>query len=247
MWFTTARGALLALLAVVVMSIVGSASASAAEQCSKKAGSKFYVLCTRSEPKGQLYKVGSPTEAKEVEYALSLKEGTKVHFTLKYGAGNFNEVTCSAATFYEFHSIRSGGGKSAVLQKLEFELQSCTWSIPSCKVSEVSFGTTHSIEGAFGPAAEAVTLSVPPADTFGGFALTNCGLFNGFHLAQGSQECKLKEAEVPQATKALVCEPSGSKLENKQQQEKFTLSIETNLKLANPAEYKGKEFAIIED
>jgi hypothetical protein len=91
MRFTTARGALVALLAVVGVSVVGSASASAAA-CHKEVGAKSDFVCINGE------RFGSATEAKSESLGLRLtgKEGGAGEFSFKIDLGGEEEhIACT--------------------------------------------------------------------------------------------------------------------------------------------------------
>jgi hypothetical protein len=98
----------LAIVAVLAVTAVASASASA-EACTKKAGSKKYALCINGE------RIGSPTSQAGEIFKSHLKTATTAQFTgfgaIPFGGGT-NPITCS--NMVTRGEVRSGEGTAKV-------------------------------------------------------------------------------------------------------------------------------------
>jgi hypothetical protein len=228
-------------LAVVVMSVVGSASASA-EACKKKAGSKIYSLCIAGE------KLGSPTEERSAAIAGQLRSGTVGRIAIDSQEGPWMKITCSNVAT---SALFSSGVKSASISKLDSGFSHCKLLLgsetePRCDTTE---HFTWSDRASFpGPLAEDVTLHAEEHSYFG---LVNVGNLNGCPSTAlgiwellGSPECSLANAETETIEKTLVCKGDRSHLQVRQNKAPGELEYEEVISLTGPN--SGKKFSVVE-
>jgi hypothetical protein len=201
MRFTTARGALVALLAVVVVSVVGSASASA-EVCKKKAGSKNWTLCIN----------GQKTASAQFKFAL--KEGTTAVWT-----GPEWEKGLKPRTLICSKEAGTGYFEAGSIRELKLTLESCkgkNGSFEGCTTGSI---TTNPLTGKFGPLTENVAFTTRTSGTdfldfvLGGGECIERGIQTLRFSSSVGEECTLVEAEVELSAHTIKCEGAKSHLE----------------------------------
>jgi hypothetical protein len=244
MRFTTARGALVALLAVVVVSVVGSASASAATQCelNKQAGSEEYTLCIEGK------QIASPTGLKFAS------ESKSSNFVLTITQDGIGKLVCSESTMDGKFGLGEGPVEDKPLELVfrgeepvkEDRLKGCklegAWA-KKCTVPSELFPNEW-----LGQFAKSVgTLSIGARElmvlTFGNNGKETCpSQFKGLKYVYGHFKCKVSEVEVEKVERDLSCESTGSEVNY--EGSPATLQYTQVISLAG--EEKGKKFSFFE-
>jgi hypothetical protein len=232
-----------ALLAVLAMSAVASASASA-EVCKKKAGTKSYDLCIAGE------KVGTSTEAKKVAFTSSLPAGA----TASIVTPELESITTCTAASTEGGEISSGGGASAAIPRMGLSFSKCKVNVPSgekprenlCRLQYEPM-VWEGGPGKFGSSAETVRFYKPVFGEmeFASKAPESCPLPYGESLvkAESGPQCTLTGAEAETATKELVCKGENSSLKI-WSSSRLELNLKQTVELSGTN--KGKKFSIVE-
>jgi hypothetical protein len=218
----------LTLMAVLTLSVVQAASASA-EACHKKAGSKKWSLCVEG------------TKTANAKFTLTLKTGTKANFGPR--PGDAEAVTCT-----------QGGGTGAFAKNAEIAYVS-TFEIAfkGCEItgkdaeqgcrlsrSEIPWGSS-SVESSFGPASENVRFE---SSNFGEFDVTGAGCTDsGIEQMSGEQRCTVSEAEAEKTIHTVVCTQESSYVHGSGGHS-LPVGFEENVELSAPV--SKKPFSIIE-
>jgi hypothetical protein len=237
---------LLALTAVILMTALATASASAAT-CKKESGSKKFALCIGGES------VGTATESKTVPITATTARGTLD------GLATTVDISCTTVTT-ENAKIESGGGKSAKI-RAEFSFSNCKFTEESinnkCKVSLLRLPDGGpALEGTFPTTAELLKVKPGSGESYLGYLGVGNGPEGGCSLNLGSRnltgelECTLSSSveskqspEVESLKKYTACKQIY--IGDPPYNNSLTLSInQIGLSLAEP--YKGKAFSIIE-
>jgi hypothetical protein len=226
MRFTTARGALVALLAVVVMSVVGSASASA-EACRKEAGSKKFVLCSGGE------KVSS--ESVEVH----LKSGTTAQFVWESSVPN-PKFSCKSAEGHD--SLRQNGGTVEESGGLASFLKCGEYNSPyeECKTEKLTISPRY---GEVVPGIENLQFYKPSDELYGILHVEgqHCTIRGTFYISGIGPKCKITEAEAETLEHVVACD---SPRELFIGGNAFGIDFELGMEFSGTK--KGQKFSIIE-
>jgi hypothetical protein len=247
MRFTTARGALVALLAVVIVSVVGAVPASASTQCelNKQAGSEEYTLCIEGK------QIGSPTQP-ALSFASESKSSNLI-FTGPEGAG---KLVCSQSNLPGY--FRAGAEKGIEEDKpLELLIgeKGKEDILKGCK-----------LEGSWAKKCKVPSEILPPGDWFGQFAksvgtLSMSGAadllllilfennsnetcpFKGEKGVYGHFQCKVSEAEVEKIERDLSCASTGREVE---WEAEIPATLQYTQVISLAGEEKGKKFSFFE-
>jgi hypothetical protein len=230
------------LLAVLALSAVASASASA-EACTKKAGSKNYFVCIAGA------KLGSPTVRASAPFGGHLRLGTTARVSIDYTSPI--RVTCSAVSA-ENGLAQSGGGSTAQLAGFALAFSGCKVKLEEgesgelCHTEGFRWGGGTGLTGSFGPSAETITLTTG-THYLGALTLLGSSCYlavQGEYPFKGKAECTLKEAEVEAIKKTIVC------TEEKTEAGIETRNLHAGLKLEEEVElteaHKGQKFSVVE-
>jgi hypothetical protein len=252
--------ALVALVAVLALSVVVSASASA-EVCKKKAGSGHRVLCVGGEM------VGTSKESVSVPASTEIKVGTQARVELGATTKARAEevgiyVSCGKGETGEA-DIHSGGTGQASFSSFSF-------SGTGCKVTGVNepTGENCEVQGGYvlmnslagdatlgGLGSETLTLT---GDLGGGWLGEvniiakpgkSCYTYGGGDEKDlemsGNPKCTLKAAETEQVEKVVVCNTEETTEVRTQPSYPAAIRFEGVMKLTGAK--AGKAFSIIED
>jgi hypothetical protein len=241
MRFTTARGALVALLAVVIVSVVGAALASASTQCelNKQAGSAEYTLCVEGK------QIGSPSK--------TLTFASKSHlsnFVLAISSES-RKIVCSESNlpghFTGNEELNEPLGLTFGETAKEDYLNGCKlepsgWA-KKCTVVKQSY-LPDNWDGVFSNGVG--TLTVKPGGTYLLlFSISN----NGNETCPGALKdgevygefpCKVGEAEVEKVEHELSCKGKVT------YEGPLPATIEYTQMLSLAGEEKGKKFSFFE-
>src|ERR1700684_1246930 len=155
------RTVLLGVVAILALSAVGAASASATA-CKKEAGTKKFALCVGGES------IGTATETKSVPITATTAGGSLD------GLATVVDISCATVTT-ENGKIESGGGQSAKI-RAEFSFSNCKFTEESvnnkCEVTLLRLPDGGpELEGTFASTAELFKVK-PGAERFLGFLET---------------------------------------------------------------------------
>ncbi len=216
-----------ALVAVLALSAVASASASA-EACQKKAGSKNWTLCVEGQK-----------QTGKSSIAASIETGTSARLTVAIGEGL--EIVCTKAD-------GTAGTLGSKVSGLTIALSNCEVVSYSAQCKVKTPLETTKLEGVFGPGVENLSLAAEAGSVIFNFKLENqgkgkCPFATSIISITGSQGCTFKAAETEAATHELTCTAGQSKLLDGEKAASF--SLEEGIELAGTL--KGKKFSVIED
>jgi hypothetical protein len=207
MRFTTVRGALLALPAVVVMSAMGSASASAATECetNRQKGSEEYTLCVEGR------QLGSPTQPTVSFTSKSKASSTLLTFPEEW----HTSLVCSESSAPGDFASGSGGieADKPLFANSKDTLSHCKLEGTLAKKCTIlSSIASNGLTGDFEPGAEQMNIK-----NEGGVVL-KVPLFNngevvcpvrGEQIVTGHYKCTLSEAGMEKLEHELICESKG--------------------------------------
>jgi hypothetical protein len=227
-----------ALLALMVFGAVNASASVSEVPCKKKAGSHSLQLCVAG------WKLTTGT----LPLTYKLKTGASAVVSLTNGR---DEVSCGKTRAFTEAAI----GTTGSMTKLQPQFSLCSVKqegiAERCAVRE-EFGTTP-LKATMGGTAEGetITLGTEKAGSteFLNLELVNfpkgpgC-LNNALYIVKGTTKCSLKEAEVEQVVKTLVCNPKSGELTDEGPQ-RAGFGIEENIELTGTQ--KGQKFSVIED
>lgn len=217
---------LLALLATLAFSAIGSASASA-EACHKKVGSKKWALCVEGE------------KTKGSGFTLALKTGTSATIANK-------EVNVTVKCAKASGTGAFGAAEPTNVSQFELLLQNCTVEGAGgrgCKVKQVAWGNSG-VTGTFGTSAESIAFYPnEPNFVFGllTFEGEECLEHSSGYLA-GHQNCTLSGIEAEAVSHVLSCSAAVSEVTRGGHA--WPVGFEETIELSGAA--SKKKFSIIE-
>jgi hypothetical protein len=193
--------ALAALLGVLMVSAIASASASASLPCFKKEGSKKYLLCVAGHAVEETASIEAPAQLTS-SFSLGLP---------KQWEGTIVCTAVSDASVLKVHALTE-----SIARASQLELSGCVLQGNLAKYCRVpaSYLTGHSI-GIFG-ALESIAMAPEFGTVFFEFRFENLtgencpAIVRGTHAVSGEYECKLGEAKVEAVEHALACASSAT-------------------------------------
>jgi hypothetical protein len=221
---------LVALLAILALGSVASASASAAA-CHKKAGSKRYALCVAGQ------EVGSPSTEGEEVLTLHIFSGTTTAYYIPgYSEKSFSD--CKTANGAQGR-LNSGKGQVRAVQ-VAISMSSCSSSW-ACKLKQPY--TFSGLGGKFQPGSDGVSLKGEGVSGFMGETTIEgekCPVtLLGTRIVSGEERCTVVGAESEATEHELLCLAEKKTLLRNGVENQFALDATVGLT-------SGKPFSVIE-
>jgi hypothetical protein len=226
--------ALAALLGVLMVSAIASASASAGT-CVKKEGSKKYLLCV----------AGSSVEETATIEAPAVLSSTFVLELPKEWEASISCTGVKDTSAFKVHALTQSITRSSQLALSGCVLQGHLSK--KCRLSSTTYSTT-SLAGTFG-SLESIVMAPEFGTVVFEFSFSNQGsevcpaFFAGDRQVAGGYECKLGEAKLEAVEHALTCANSGAhKLKTAGEEDPLHLTQTISL----GGTRKGQKFSIYE-
>lgn len=238
---TTIKPILGAMLAVLLLSVVASASASAA--CTKKAGATHDYVCITG--KGESWKLGSEKEAQSEGFASHLKAGTQFNIEAPLGETSVH-VACEGMNTTGL--FESGGATVVRVSSLAMHFEKCKivgeWS-SRCEVTVGTWETKGHTGGRKSEPALVGALTLTREGTWGIISFYNkgsesCQLKSVIFEPKGALQCVVGEVEVEKVTKEVACKSEGEF--DRWSEDPLNVSFESTMELSG--KYSGDKFSI---
>jgi hypothetical protein len=227
-----------ALLALLVFGAVNASASVSEVPCKKKAGSHSLQLCVAG------WKLTTGT----LPLTYKLKTGASAVITLTNGT---DEVSCGNTRALTEAAIGTTGSMTKL--RPQFSVCSVKQSGLSERCAVREEFSTAPLKATIGGTAEGETVTLG-AEKVGSTEFLELELANfpkgpgcitkGNYIVKGTTKCSLKEAEVEQVVKTLVCNVKSGELTDEGTQ-RAGFGIEENIELTGTQ--KGQKFSVIED